>query len=536
MKISSVQNISLINQLQNKNNKQNKNNIKTHESPIFFSNVNLPTTSQYLSFMGGYSLNLAQTVEKLDAHALKNPQIYPPNIREFIGMVLEEGNKAKNTLIDVHKKYFSSLEECTTLSEIKSRFKEFKDVISSEDVEIKEGSFIDRFKKGEFEYFDKDEDLSVQLIKLYWGDGFSLPDLKKYTDGLDLYHTLLKLNIPRSSQSYGHILKLSDAEYNSRLVKEMAEKRLAALDRKAQLQDGEPVYIPKKHRHLAFETRKRISDSLIKYYEENPEATYRMSERQKEFFRENPEQAEMFSRVSKRAWCIFGADRIKSAMSKFMSSKGFKNFDVTKSPVDMTKPEMSAMEMFWGQNEWARKAFSKNMKHAWKQIHAENAISYSLPSVPTQLGNLIEKLEGYPEGSLDFTTKFNPFTKKSSIDENVNEIFNKHEKEIEDLADIMADTFQIGVFTLARKIDELKLDKLKNYKELKDRAKLIITLNVKPDGSYRGQSTSEAREDFLFLTTEIFRLRCLKAEPLIQESLDEAFEVACKFHKSDILN
>ena len=66
------------------------------------------------------------------------------------------------------------------------------------------------------------------MIKLYWGEGFSLSDLRKYAAGQDLHYTMKKLNIPFVSRDYGHILKLSDPEYNARLTREMTEKRLAA--------------------------------------------------------------------------------------------------------------------------------------------------------------------------------------------------------------------------------------------------------------------------------------------------------------------
>ena len=158
-------------------------------------------------------------------------------------MILEERNKTKETLISIHKKYFANLKECFSLDEIKAKFPEFKDVISSDNAKISKGSFIDKFQKGELEFFDNDEDLSVQLIKLYWGEGFSLNDLKKYADGQDLYYTMTKLQIPTANRDYGHVLKFSDPEYNERLTREMTEKRLAALDKKVQMQDGEPIYI-----------------------------------------------------------------------------------------------------------------------------------------------------------------------------------------------------------------------------------------------------------------------------------------------------
>ena len=352
----------------------------TTEQKPEVSNTQLPTTAQYLAFTGGYSLDLVQTIKQLDKFAEKKSSIYPPNIREWAGMVLEEGNKAKETLIGVHKKYFAALKECFTLDEIKSKFPEFKDAISSDNVKVSKESLIDKFQKGELEYFDNDEDLTVQLIKLYWGDGFSLNDLKRYADGQDLYYTMTKLQIPTASREYGHILKFSDPEYNERLTREMVEKRAAALDRKAQIQDGEPVYI--KRGPLSAEHKQRISEGLKRYYEANPERIYEMSERQKDFYKQNPEKTEELSRVLNKAWNIFGADRIKSALSKFLKSRKIASFDLESSPELLSKEQSSAMKAFWNLNDWARKSFSKNMKFAWKKVKEDSEKFYLVDTIP----------------------------------------------------------------------------------------------------------------------------------------------------------
>ena len=142
------------------NNKQLKQS--DYNSNSVQASSKLPSTMQYLaSFTGGYSLNLEQTIKQLDKLAQKDSSIYPPNIREWAGMFLEDGNKTKDTLISIHKKYFANLKECFSLENIKSKFPEFKDVISSDDVKAFQGSFLDRFQKGELEFFDNDEDLSV---------------------------------------------------------------------------------------------------------------------------------------------------------------------------------------------------------------------------------------------------------------------------------------------------------------------------------------------------------------------------------------
>lgn len=377
MKIYNItpNNLNITNQKFEKNKKQTVNqNITTpNYSPI-------PSTAQYLAFTGGYSLDLGQTVKQLDKLAQRNSSIYPPNIREWAGMILDEGNKTKETLISIHKKYFANLKDCFSLDEIKAKFSEFKDVISSDNAKTSKGSFIDKFQKGELEFFDNDEDLSVQLIKLYWGEGFSLNDLKKYADGQDLYYTMKKLNIPTANRDYGHILKFSDPEYNERLTREMTEKRLAALDRKAQIEDGEPVYI--KRGPLSPEHRQKISEGLKKFYQQNPERIYDMSERQKEFYRQNPEKSEELTLVLNKAWNIFGADRIKAAMSKFMKSKGVKSFDPVRNPIDMPKEQSKLLKQFWGANEWARKSFSKNMEYAWKKVKEDMDKFYLVDITP----------------------------------------------------------------------------------------------------------------------------------------------------------
>lgn len=369
----------------NINNTNIQHNIK--KQPQNFSNNNiaqtksyLPTTAQYLSFTGGYSLDLAKTIERLDILAQKKSNLYPPSIREWAGMILEEGNKKGETLIDIHKKFYSSLKDCFSIKEVKEKFPEFKDVLSDEDVKFSKDTIFDSIKKGEIEFFDSEEDLSLQLLKLYWGEGFSLNDLKKYTGGKDLYHTIKKLHIPTVDRDYGHILKFSDPQYNERLTREMTEKRLAALDKKAQIEQGEPIYI--KRGPLSAEHKQKISEGLRRYYEENPERIYNMSERQKEFYRDNPEKAEELRRVLNKAWNIFGADKIKSALSSFMRKNGEKEFKTGTNPIDLTKKQSMILKNFWHANEWARKSFSKNMKYAWKKVKEENEMSFIINITP----------------------------------------------------------------------------------------------------------------------------------------------------------
>lgn len=530
-----------INSLQNYNITPKLNTYKYTSQPVQsgqpaeMTNTQLPTTAQYLAFTGGYSLDLAKTIQQLDKFAEKNSSIYPPNIREWAGLILEEGNKAKETLISIHKKYFASLKECFSLNEIKEKFPEFKDVISSENVAAVKGSFIDKFRKGELEYFDNDEDLTVQLIKLYWGEGFSTNDLKRYADGQDLYHTMKKLNIPTASRDYGHILKFSDPEYNERLMREMTEKRLASLDRKAQLEQGEPVYI--KRGPLSAEHKQRISEGLKKYYQENPERIYDMSERQKEFYRENPEKSEELSRVLKKAWSVKPADRIKGALAKFLKGRKVEAFDPELSPAKLNEEQSKAMKAFWGLNDWARKAFSKNMKYAWRKVKEENETFFTIRTAPTQLIRFIEKQAGMEPGTLKSYTVFNPYTKYSSIDEKSNEIFTKY-TDIKDLNNVMADTYQIAVLNIVGVLKDYKPQKQnqKAFKELLDLASFTVQNNMEQGGKrYKVQYTEESQNDFIMLAAYAAQKRCPELVNIVNKALDDAFDLACNFHQDFIL-
>lgn len=491
----------------------------------------LPTTQQYLAFTGGYSLDLTQTVKQLDKLAEKNYGIYPPNIREWLGLILEEGNKAKETLIDVHKKYFSSLKkDFITLDEIKAKFPEFEKVVPASSVKAQEGSFLDKFQKGELEFFNNDEDLSIQLIKLYWGEGFSLNDLKRYAGGQDLYYTMNKLlHIPTASRDYGHYLKFSDPKYNERLTKEMTLKRLEAIDRKAQLENGDPVYIPSgKRGPLSEEHKKHISEGQIRHWQEHPEKIYEMSERQKQYYIDNPERKDDFKRVLNKAWNIFGADNIKKAMSKFFKTQKVEMFDLA-NPLEMNSKQTKTLKTFWGQNEWARKSFSKNMTYAWKKVKEENAMVFIVKTSPDKLIKYVENKAGVPEGSLDMVSKYNPYLRTSSIDEKSNELFKKY-TDIKNIENVMADTYQLSLFRMLELFDKMPKHKLSHdEKDFENLLKGTIFLN-KNKGSYKVQTTQEAQQDFIMAAQLAAESKNQRLIDIVNEALNRAFDDACTFH------
>ena len=500
----------------------------------------LPTTAQYLAFTGGYSLDLASTIKNLDKLAEKKSDVYPPQIREWAGIILEEGNKTKETLISIHKKFYESLKDCFTLGEAKLKFPEFKDVIPAGKVKAQEGSFIDDFQKGKLEYFDTDEDLSLQLLKLYWGEGFSLNDLRRYSGGKSLSHTLKKLNIPTVDRTYGHVLKLSDPEYNERLTKEMTEKRLASLDRKAQENDDEPVFI--KRGPLSEEHKKHISEGLIKYYQQNPEAIYNLSERQRKFYEENPDRARILSRVTTKAWYIFGADKIKAAMSAFMKKHGVKTFDTSKleTPLSISKEESRTLKQFWAENEWARKSFSRNMTYAWKKVKEEQSIVYEMRLAPKgfikRFVNWAQE-RGIDLKETDFISRFDPNRGEKDYK---NPLLDKYTRYFVDSlpggSTMMANSYFLALLNVNREISKMDLSKLD--KETAATCKTIqqvikASLFEHPDlpfsqNAFKVLEANEVQQIFGLLRGTCLQIHNPKLAKMFERHMDKAYDYIAK--------
>jgi hypothetical protein len=258
-----------------------------------------------------------------------------------------------------------------------------------------------------------------------------------------------------------------------------------------------------------------------------------MSERQKEFYANNPEKIEEMSRVLKKAWNVFGADHIKKAMSKFLRARKLSEIDV-ENPMSVTKEQAKALKDFWGQNEWAKKSFSKNMKYAWKKVKEENETFLTLKTTPTGLIKFIERKANLPEGSLNCDTVFNPYTATSSIDEKSNEIIKENlPKGIEN---VMADTYQLAIFNIVSKMKDMKVSKKdKAFQELLGLSALTIKNNTLAKGGYKVQYTEEAQQDFLALASYAATSKKPELVNIINEALDEAFELSLSVHSDCIL-
>ncbi|MBQ4646104.1 MAG: hypothetical protein IJB79_02025 [Candidatus Gastranaerophilales bacterium] len=372
---------------QNVSNKQNQQqtNIIQKEKML------LPTTAQYLAFMGGYSLDLKETHKQL-----KEEQ-YPIGIKSAVERTLEAKNPQNKTLYDVHFEKYKGILDCYSLEELKERFPEFENVKSAWEVDAKEKSFIGSFQNDNLNSFQHNEDLTLQLIKLYWGQGFSLTDLSNYVaensedkDGINLYYAMkVKLNIPLMDSRYASVLKLSNKQYNESFTSQMSIKLKEASEAKIQKQEGEAVIIPSGP--LSEPHKKHISEGLKKHFQEHPEKIYEMSKRQKEFYKNNPNRVQELSEIATYAYYeTKEGQSILKHLSKF--SKKYHSMQIPTEELTLQKPmtakSKNVLIAFWEKNKWAGKQMSIAMKKAnehFKELK-ENPVSDKKMSMEEKVG------------------------------------------------------------------------------------------------------------------------------------------------------
>ena len=354
-------------------------NAKVQEQRIkknIVSNTNLslmPTSIDLISFKGGKSLSLEQTIAQLDKYST-----FPPDIRQMAMQEINAGNPKEKTLIDVHKDKYAVLNDMESLNEVKKAFPEFKDVLSDSQIDYKPNSFVDDVKAGRNKYFDPEIDLSLQLLQLYWGEGFSRSDLTEKFEGRNIQGTMDKLNIPRVERNYGIYLKLSDKDYNARFSKEMSERSKMVARNIAERREG--VYIPKGP--LTEIHKRNISQGLLNFYSEHPERLSEMSKRQQEFYENNPVEKTKFSLVLYRAWGYREADSIRKRLSKFMGKKELTPEELA----DISPKSQERLKEFWKKNPWAAQQFSKCMKKSWE--HQKDLTKMGMVHEPIFVGKL----------------------------------------------------------------------------------------------------------------------------------------------------
>ncbi len=383
--------------------------IKTQEKETTtnkYISQNLYVPSLYsLSFCGGKSMDLKQTML-----ALKDED-YPKNsggIKALIEKTLAEGNPENKTLIDIHREYYKELKHCNTLDEAKKAYPEFKDVIAENECDTK---FIKEVKNGSVRGFDRDKDVSLQLLQLYWGEGFSLDTLRKNYADKDFLGTFRTLNIPRTTNQYGLYLKLSDKNYNARYTQAISER----------IKDIERKHI-EAHRN---------------YYTGNPEKLHEMTNEDRKFFKEHPKEKDIMSIVMLRAWKYPEAQIIRQSMSETLL-KATSNKEAFEESLEPLSPVNKAFKLFWLDNDWAKSILSVCIRKSWYEQNGnkQDTNIKSVNYVPTQVRGKIIAYANDKHLNIDkyidipLTDNEAPDSKDIFLAKEIgNEFFNKNPKE-----------------------------------------------------------------------------------------------------------
>lgn len=418
-----------------------------------------------LSFTGGKSLSLERSVLDLikidEKNKLENTDtksVFPLGVLERAQEVIKEGNPEKKTLIDIHNEVFKDILSLDSLEELRFFYPEFQGVKDFKDVPVTKNSFVDDVAQGKIEHFKNPEELPLDLVKLVYAQGFSLSDLKEYTNGKNIYSVFEKYEIPTLHREYAKILKLSDPDYNERFTSAMSEKRTGMHQEKKQRLEGEPVFIPspRKGVPLSDEHKKKISEGLLKYYAENPASVYSRTERQKQYYTENPEQAEIFRLVMLETWRK--SYSIAKAISKHFKNATGQNFEIKNAdPASLGQGQKNLIKEFWDKNPWAKSEFSKNMKAAWPVGRELYEKYHTIITVPLGMQPKIEKMakeSGY-SGPIEFGIKYYSEGNQKKCEKSAEIITNYYDKNLDE-QNIIADTFLYALHQFAGQKDKMK--------------------------------------------------------------------------------
>ena len=505
-------------------------NAKAQEQRIkknIVSNTNLslmPTSIDLISFKGGKSLSLEQTIAQLDKYST-----FPPDIRQMAMQEINAGNPKEKTLIDVHKDKYAVLNDMESLNEVKKAFPEFKDVLSDSQIDYKPNSFVDDVKAGRNKYFDPEIDLSLQLLQLYWGEGFSRSDLTEKFEGRNIQGTMDKLNIPRVERNYGIYLKLSDKDYNARFSKEMSERSKMVARNIAERREG--VYIPKGP--LTEMHKRNISQGLLNFYSEHPERLSEMSKRQQEFYENNPVEKTKFSLVLYRAWGYREADSIRKRLSKFMGKKELTPEELA----DISPKSQERLKEFWKKNPWAAQQFSKCMKKSWE--HQKDLTKMGMVHEPIFVGKLFaneiaKEITAYAGDRMPDIEKYLTFAVLDPRDEKfihcdfVQDYLIRNDKAV----DIMDEYFDAEgdkdkhADVISMTIDIVMNDLLKDSKKLSPKQKAVFnTLH----SMWKNQIADRAKNHEVIKTSEIVDVYLAMADTAVTNG---ARDIADRFNSA----
>lgn len=498
------------------------------------------TAASSLSFRGGYSLNLKDTIENTKC-------VYPPDIKEMAEFEIEDGNLENKRLVDIHKEKYGKINQMQSLAQVQEEFPEFKDVLSDSEADYNRKSFIYKVKNGEHEWFDEDKDVALQLLQMYWADGMSKEQIKEYTDGVDITSVLKRLHIPSMNNTYNYVLQLSDENYNAKITKKMSEKQKGIKKHRLQKEVGGVVLQKTSRGPMSEEQKQNISEGLARYYAEHPEKATEQSERMKQYYEEHPEFKERLHNVLITAWGLDEAKSVRKKMSKFFGKKDITAEEFAKLNLDGdNNEEKKTLKRFWEKNAWAKERWSVCMKKAWEIAKAKEtdidaqkeepeydcAVNLYPPSLKKDMKKWFRKngydLDKIPETSYQAIINFDdkPLPKSNEYAHNaISAYFSDMERE-----NLRADVMQIGLFkVIADRCSYLKNSTRENaiymylQRELMDENYVPLEL-----------STQEAMNIYTSAVANCYKEGLGELAQKLQNSLEDAYKILEYDRKKDL--
>lgn len=359
-------------------NKTSKNEIKKEAvSQSSLRNTNpLYFNSAYCIGFCGESTDLSKAVKKLKATEIMNDdKRIPSRVEDLSNLIIKKGNPQKLTLIDIHKQAYFNIMCANSIEEIREKFPEFRNVCSVDELDPppQQGSFLRDILDGKNEYFNKDNDISLQLMKMYWGEGFSLSDLEKHT-GIKstTFASVMKiLNIPTKNQHYASVLKHSDAEVSKRIIDMINATKCANFEKA-----NGYISIPKGC--LPVEMSQKILDSLFAYYEKDPIRIYDQPKIVKNFYNDNILAKEIFRATMFELWNLNSMNHVKRNLLNFFDKKvadEIKDKKLERYSMyelngynQLSSKEISWMKEYFDKNKKDKDAVSRALKSAYKHM------------------------------------------------------------------------------------------------------------------------------------------------------------------------
>lgn len=228
-----------------------------------------------------------------------------------------------------------------------------------------------------------------------------------------------------------------------------------------------------------------------------------------------------------------------------MKRYGAGTFDLSKleNPMQFTKQESLIMKKFWGENEWAKKSFSKNMTYAWKKVKEEQTITYNFLIAPKNfVKRMVEwgKKEGLNLKEDDFIVKCDPNNNENNFK---NPLLNIYTRKFVDSrpggSTLMANTYFLALLNVNREISKIDFSKLD--KETVDMCKTIqktikTSLFESPDlpfekNNFKVLEANEVQVIFGLLRVNCYNKFMPKIANIFNENVDKAYDYVSKNYK-----